>query len=91
MVRNPGKKQKQNPVGYIGEGKRRKGNKRRVQRREPPAVEFGGELTLVRLALIAEEQKIKLLAVIQLFSKSRDAELIGLETRWGEDTKEKKE
>ena len=31
MIRKPGKKQKENPVGCTGEGKRLKGNKRRVQ------------------------------------------------------------
>ena len=34
MAWKPGKKQKENPVGYIGEGKTRKRNKKRVQRRE---------------------------------------------------------
>ena len=33
MARKPGKKQKQNPVGCTGEGKRWKRNNRRVQRR----------------------------------------------------------
>ena len=33
MARKPVKKQKENPVGCTGEGKRWKGNKRRVIRR----------------------------------------------------------
>ena len=33
MARKAGKKQKENPVGCTGEGKRLKGSKRRVQRR----------------------------------------------------------
>ena len=33
MARKPGKKQKENPVGCTGEGKRCKGNERRAQRR----------------------------------------------------------
>ena len=33
MARKPGKKQKENPVGCTGKGKRLKENKRRVQRR----------------------------------------------------------
>ena len=36
MARKPGKKQKENPVGCTGEGKRKKGNKRRVRRRYFP-------------------------------------------------------
>ena len=53
MARKPGKKQKENPVGYTGKGKRWKGNRRRRGteniKREPPVFEFGGEVTLVRL------------------------------------------
>ena len=33
MARKPGKKRKESPVGFTGEGKRWKGNKRRVKRR----------------------------------------------------------
>ena len=33
MARKPGKKQKENPVGCTGKGKRWEGNMRRVQRR----------------------------------------------------------
>ena len=33
MTMKPEKKQKKNPAGFTGEGKRWKGNKRRVQRK----------------------------------------------------------
>ena len=33
MAKKPGKKQNEKPVGRSGDGKRGKGNKRRVQRR----------------------------------------------------------
>ena len=60
MTRKPGKKQKEKHVGCTGEGKKCKGNIRegsrdpsRGQSRDPSliGVEFGGAVTLVRLAL----------------------------------------
>ena len=60
MARKPGKKQKQNPVRCTGEGKRWKGNMRKGTkkiRQEPPVVEFGGEVILVRLALHTAEAR----------------------------------
>ena len=52
-AREPGKKQKENPVGCTGEGKNWRGNRSitgSFKRRKPPVFEFGAEVTLVRLA-----------------------------------------
>ena len=52
MARKPGKKQKENPVGRIREGKRCKGNIREGKTRT--VLEVTGEVTLVFFKLITK-------------------------------------
>ena len=54
MTRKPGKKQKENPVGYTGEGKRCKGNIREGSRegKTVTVLELSFEVTLVRVSRV---------------------------------------